>query len=79
MNVQEFWPQLVALVSITVWIVRLEGKAAILDKQIAVNQKEIDALVIKHEALDSKVVEQLASVRESLARIEGALGVKKGE
>ena len=36
---------------------------------------EIEKLNVKHESLDSKVVEQLATVKESLARIEGALGV----
>lgn len=68
-----------SIVGAIVWLVRLEGKVLSLEKQIAIAQKEVDSLQIKHEALDSKVVEQLASVRESLARIEGALGVKKGE
>ena len=57
--------------------IRLEGKVIMGEKQVSIAQKEIDTLLVKHEALDSKVVEQLASVRESLARIEGALGVKR--
>jgi len=75
--INELWPFLSAAIGVTVWLVRLEGKHLVLEKQIVVCQKEVDLLQIKHEALDSKVVEQLASVRESLARIEGALGVKK--
>ena len=61
---------------LTVWLVRLEGKHQNNHELITVCQKELQALTIKHESLDSKVVEQLAQVRESLARIEGALGVK---
>lgn len=45
-------------------------------------QKDIDELRVRHESLDSKIVEQLSQVRESLARLEGALGTHvtlKGE
>ena len=66
--VVEAWPIVAALIGLIVWLVRLEGKASSTEKQV-------DALWIKHEGLDSKVVEQLASVRESLARIEGSLGI----
>lgn len=62
------WPLVGALIGLIVWLVRLEGKATN-------SEKQLDALQIKHESLDSKVVEQLSDVRESLARIEGALGV----
>lgn len=62
------WPLIAALVGLVVWLVRLEGKALN-------SEKQLDALQIKHESLDSKVVEQLSDVRESLARIEGALSI----
>lgn len=75
--IQDNWQIITAIVGVTVWLVRLEGKQLLIEKQVAICQKEVDSLQIKHEALDSKVVEQLASVRESLARIEGALGVSK--
>lgn len=75
--ISDLWPFISAGIAGIVWLVRIEGKHLVLEKQIVVCQKEVDSLQIKHEALDSKVVEQLASVRESLARIEGALGVKK--
>lgn len=75
--VQADWQAIGAMVAVIVWLVRLEGKVLMGEKQVSIAQKEIDTLLVKHEALDSKVVEQLASVRESLARIEGALGVKR--
>lgn len=62
------WPVFGALIGLVVWLVRLEGKAL-------QSEKQLDALQIKHESLDSKVVEQLSDVRESLARIEGALSI----
>lgn len=70
---------ILSLVSGIVWLVRLEGRINAFEKQIDELKHRISSMEIKHDALDSKVVEQLASVRESLARIEGALGVKKGE
>lgn len=73
------WPVLAALIGFVVWLVRLEGKTKENETTNMRTQKDIDELRIRHESLDSKVVEQLSSVRESLARIEGALGVKKGD
>lgn len=73
------WPVLAALIGFVVWLVRLEGKTKENETANMRTQKDIDELRIRHESLDSKVVEQLSSVRESLARIEGALGVKKGD
>lgn len=67
-TISNIWPVVTALIGLIVWLVRLEGK-------VSQSEKQLDALQIKHESLDSKVVEQLADVRESLARIEGALGV----
>ena len=67
-TISAIWPVVTALIGLIVWLVRLEGK-------VSHSEKQLDALQIKHESLDSKVVEQLADVRESLARIEGALGV----
>jgi hypothetical protein len=67
-TISNIWPVVTTVVGLIVWLVRLEGK-------VSQSEKQLDALQIKHESLDSKVVEQLADVRESLARIEGALGV----
>jgi hypothetical protein len=70
------WPVLVGTVAFIVWLVRLEGRVTYEARITSANEKRIDTLEEKHHALDSKVVEQLSDVRESLARIEGALGVK---
>jgi Mg2+/Co2+ transporter CorB len=84
------WPVILALLAFVIWLVRLEGKVKQSENLIAAHREEyrsmvatahteIKTLTAKHESLDSKVVEQLAQVRESLARIEGFLGVKHKE
>ena len=61
------------------WLVRLEGKVAHNEKMNTNTQQDVNDLRTRHELLDSRLVEQLAQVRESLARIEGAIGVKNKE
>lgn len=72
------------------WCVRLEIRTTntqkdvnriehVTDQEFNKIDKRIETLVIKHDALDSKIAEDLAKIRESLARIEGGLAVKKGE
>ena len=69
------WPLISAVIGLVVWLVRLEGKHTANEKAIERVEKQTSALEIKHEQLDSKLVQQLAAVREALARIEGALGI----
>lgn len=64
---------------IVIWLIRLEGRVIQGDRDHAETTKQIDILRTKHDSLDSKVVEELARVRESLARIEGVLGASKGD
>jgi len=63
-------------VGFIIWLARLEGKNAENYRYAQAVDKKVDVLTTKHESLDSKTVEQLAQVRESLARIEGALHIK---
>lgn len=76
----QIWPVFLGLLAMVVWLVRLEGSVAHAKELARGCQKDVDELRIKHESLDSKIVEQLAQVREALARIEGRLEAhKKGE
>lgn len=77
MNISD-WVEIGAVVvGVVIWLVRLEGKVSAVDKANTETQKDVDELRTKHEALDSKIIEQLAQIRESLARLEGKLGVEK--
>lgn len=66
-----------SLVGVIIWFIRLEGRVKACEKFGDMLGKEIDNVIIKHEALDSRVVEELARIRESLARIEGGLQIPK--
>jgi hypothetical protein len=66
-----------SVIGFTVWLVRLEGKTHANEKANIETQKDVDTLRSKHESLDSKIIDQLGAVRESLARLEGRLGIKQ--
>lgn len=72
----QYWPFVLSIIALSVWLVRLEGKTEASIKATQEAQKDIDDLRIRHEGLDSKIVEQLAEVRESLARLEGFFSAK---
>lgn len=67
---------LLAAIAAIVWLVRLEGKTEYAQRMADEAQKDVDDLRVRHENLDTKIVEQLTEVRQSLARLEGALGIK---
>lgn len=71
------YPLIASLIALVVWSIRLEGKVKAIEQANERTQKDIDALRVKHEALDSKVIEQLTQIRESLGRIEGRLSVEE--
>lgn len=61
---------LMACIALIVWLVRLEGQVGFLKKQV-------DELTIKHDALDSQLVQKLSRLETAIARIEGYLKAKK--
>lgn len=66
---------ILASVGFVVWLVRLEGKILAMDKANVETQKDVDALRIDH----SKIADDLARIRESLARIEGSILARQRE
>lgn len=66
-----------AFLSGVVWFVRLEGEVKNVKHRLEQNEKNIDEQRIRHEALDSKIVDKLVEIGERLARIEGALSSKE--
>jgi len=60
---------IIAIISTIVWLIRLEGRVNTIDKMNAETQKDVD-----HLRNDNRTIyDTLATIRESLARIEGAL------
>lgn len=76
LNLVEYLEVILAVIALIVWLVRLEGKISQVQRLADEAQKDVDVLRTKHEGLDNKIVEQLGAVRESLARLEGRLGIK---
>lgn len=67
---------LLVVFGLIVWAIRLEGKVLNLEKHQSETQKDVDAIRELQNIRESKVAEQLAQMRESLARIEGYLRLK---
>lgn len=73
----------VLVVGFIVWLIRLEGIAQQNRERIvevdAKSSKAIEKLEVKHEALDSKIVDKLSVIEKSLAKIEGRLSIEHEE
>ena len=65
----EQFQMILSALAAVVWLVRLEGKILAQEKANVETQKDVDGLRIDH----SKIAEDLARIRESLGRIEGAM------
>lgn len=72
----DLWPVLLSIVGLISWLVRLQMRVSSVESHTHRVERELNKLIGKHEALDADVVKELAHVREALARIEGALGIK---
>jgi len=59
------------------WLFRLEFRVKRSEERHVEFLNALTALTVKHESLDSKVIEELSRIRESLARIEGRLELTK--
>lgn len=61
-------------VGVVFWFARLEWKSSRAKELAKEAMEEANELRGKLENFDSKIVEKLTEVRESLARLEGAVG-----
>jgi hypothetical protein len=64
-----YWPQLIAVVSLTVWLVRLEGK-------IRYNEQSLE-MVNEHKSQISEVKEHLVEIKTDLRWMKESM--KKGK
>jgi hypothetical protein len=69
----EYFPLVLSILGGVVWLLRLEGRQNMSEKLISNAQIDIDTLRVKHEALDSKVLEKISQIQQTVARIEGML------
>lgn len=74
--IADFWPIIVSSVLVIVWLVRLEGRINEVSRDGARNEKRTTNLENGLKQFNTQIVEQLSEVKQSLARLEGALGVR---
>lgn len=67
---------ILVVIGAVIWAIRQEGKIAHLHDKINGTQRDVDDLRVRHENLDSKIVQELVHLKESVARIEGYLKAK---
>lgn len=72
----EYWPVITGFLAVVIWGIRLEGRINMHDTLIEDAQADIKDLRIRHEALDSKVLEKISQIQQAVARIEGMLESK---
>lgn len=73
--INAFWPVLMGGIATTIWMIRLEAR--INENKHNINRLERWSVKMeeRHISLDNKIVNQLSEIKQSLARLEGKLGV----
>jgi hypothetical protein len=66
MTLGEYLPTILAVISLVVWSIRLEGR-------VNSHEKEIDSLNDRLTSFDSKLLSKLSEIAERLSFIEGSL------
>lgn len=66
-----------AIVALIIWLVRLGDSMAEAQKDISANREAIKAVEKSYQSLTSDLLKELSKVKESLARLEGALHIPK--
>lgn len=65
-DIFQLWPILGGIITFIIWNVRLESKVSILER-------DHNILSRKHEELEAKILEDLSTIKQAVARIEGKL------
>jgi|688.fasta_scaffold129853_4 hypothetical protein len=76
MNLTPGLDLVLVVIGTIIWAIRQEGKISHLEDKLHGTQRDVDDVRARHESLDSKIVHELASLKESVARIEGYLKAK---
>lgn len=77
-KISDIWAILLAICGLVVWSIRLEGKVLQNERDCTRMQSNVDTLSKTQADIEKSVLEQLARIRESLAKLEGLMQ-RKGE
>ena len=80
----EHFPLFLSALGGVVWLIRLEGRQNMSEKDNARTQADVDAVRmdleatrIELQAVNSKVLEKISQIQQTVARIEGMLEAKE--
>lgn len=76
-HILELWPVLVVIVTVIIWLVRLESKVIYLESVKTDLQLTIKAMTTEHDELKNRMYDQLSIIKETLVRLETTLNLKK--
>lgn len=76
LEIYRLWPVFASALGFVAWLIRLESKVMVLEKDITEKNQQIDRLDIKIGAIEGKIIEKLSMIEKSLAKIEGRLSVE---
>ncbi len=75
--IHKYYAELITLVGLIVWSIRLEGKVKNVEQIQGLQDKELSALDERLRTFDSKILSKLSEIAERLSFIEGTL--RKGQ
>lgn len=76
-HIIELWPVLIVIVTVIIWLVRLESKVIYLESVKTDLQLTIKSMTFEHDELKNKMYDQLSIIKETLVRLETTLNLKK--
>lgn len=72
-KIEFIWAAMASICGLVIWSIRLEGKVLQNERDFTRIQSHVDGLSNSQGALERSVLDQLARIRESLARLEGLI------
>ena len=70
---KEIWAVVVVIVSVIIWLVRLESKVIYLESLKNDLSVSLKALTLEQDDLKNRMFEQLSSIKETLIKLELSL------
>ena len=78
-SILDFWPFIISIVAVIVWLTRLEAKVLYLENLKKDLEITIRAMAVEHDELKTKMYDQLSVIQKTLTRLETILSMKLKE
>lgn len=64
-----------AIIGCVAWFIKLEAISKSNEKDVILLKKEVTELMVKHTALDNKILVEISKIRESIVKLETMLNM----